>query len=298
MTSSTVLIAQRAALAQRGRRLEYFTIAWNSLEGLVAVVAGAFAGSISLVGFGIDGFIEVTSGIVLLWRMAVDADERNEERSLRIVGVCFFALAVYVAYESISDLVSRKAPEHSVPGILLACVSLIVMPLLSRAKKKVAKELGSAAMHAAMLKRLISACTCPPFCLSGCFLTRVWGGGGLTQPTPSSCFPLLLRREWRPSKVKVAVTLAISCFGCAQSVRNRPELDSSELHQSRDYSKCKSQKILWRLHLRKSSVTLKIRRASALGGSTPLPGTKIPKEVILILTWTLMMPKTAGVHKT
>jgi len=152
VTNGTVLIAQRAAVAQRGRRLEFFTIAWNSLEGLVAVVAGAFAGSVSLVGFGIDSFIEVTSGIVLLWRMSADADvqrrERNEKLSLRIVGVCFFALAVYVGYESISDLVSRKAPEHSVPGILLACVSLMVMPLLSRAKKKVAKELGSAAMHA------------------------------------------------------------------------------------------------------------------------------------------------------
>ena len=142
----------RQAIARRGKHLEYFTIAWNSLEGLVAVVAGVFSGSIALVGFGIDSFIEVTSGVVLLWRMTVDADvptrERNEKLSLRIVGVCFLALAVYVGYESISDLVSRKSPEHSVPGILLASVSLIAMPLLSRAKKKVAKELGSAAMHA------------------------------------------------------------------------------------------------------------------------------------------------------
>lgn len=132
--------------------MEYFTIAWNSLEGLVAVVAGALAGSISLVGFGIDSFIEVTSGGVLLWRMSVDADvrkrERNEKLSLRIVGVCFLALAAYVGYESISDLAGRKAPEHSLPGIILACVSLIVMPLLSLAKKKVGNELGSAAMHA------------------------------------------------------------------------------------------------------------------------------------------------------
>ena len=132
--------------------MEYFTIAWNSLEGLVAVIAGALAGSISLVGFGIDSFIEVTSGSVLLWRMSVDADvrrrERNEKLSLRIVGVCFLALAAYVGYESISDLVSRKAPEHSIPGIVLACVSLVVMPILSRAKKKVGNELGSSAMHA------------------------------------------------------------------------------------------------------------------------------------------------------
>jgi divalent metal cation (Fe/Co/Zn/Cd) transporter len=142
----------RQALARRGKQLEYFTIAWNTLEGLVAVAAGAVAGSISLVGFGIDSFIEVTSGGVLLWRMSVDADvrkrERREKLSLRIVGVCFLALAAYVGYESISDLFSRKSPEHSVPGIVLACVSLVVMPLLSRAKKRVGNELGSAAMHA------------------------------------------------------------------------------------------------------------------------------------------------------
>jgi divalent metal cation (Fe/Co/Zn/Cd) transporter len=142
----------RQPVARRGKRLEYFTITWNTLEGLVAVVAGALAGSISLVSFGIDSFIEVTSGTVLLWRMAVDADvrrrERNEKLSLRIVGVCFLALAIYVVYESVSDLVSRKAPEQSIPGIILACVSLVVMPLLSRAKKKVGMELGSAAMYA------------------------------------------------------------------------------------------------------------------------------------------------------
>ena len=139
-------------MARRGKHLEYFTIAWNTVEGLVAVVAGTLAGSISLVGFGIDSFIEVTSGAVLLWRMSVDADvrkrERREKLSLRIVGVCFLALAAYVGYESVSGLVSRKSPDHSIPGIVLACVSLVVMPLLSRAKKKVGNELGSAAMRA------------------------------------------------------------------------------------------------------------------------------------------------------
>jgi len=84
-------ILERAAAVRHGRRLEYFTIAWNALEGLVAAVAGAIAGSISLAGFGIDSFIEVTSGSVLLWRMHVDAEvprrELNERRALRIVGV-------------------------------------------------------------------------------------------------------------------------------------------------------------------------------------------------------------------
>ncbi len=141
----------REAAARRGKNVEYFTIIWNSVEGLVAVVSGALAGSISLVAFGIDSFIEVVSGSVLLWRMSVDSDihcrERNEKLSLRIVGVCFLALAAYVGYESLSDLIARKAPEHSVPGIVLACVSLVVMPLLSRAKKQVGSLLGSAAMH-------------------------------------------------------------------------------------------------------------------------------------------------------
>ena len=145
-------ILERTAAVRHGRRLEYFTIAWNALEGLVAVVAGAIAGSILLVGFGIDSFIEVTSGSVLLWRMSVDGEvhrrELNERRALKILGVCFLLLAAYIAYESALDLWSRRAPEHSIPGIVLACVSLVVMPLLSRAKRKVGTALGSAAMHA------------------------------------------------------------------------------------------------------------------------------------------------------
>ena len=145
-------VISRQDIALRGKRLEYFTIAWNSLEGLVALTAGAFAGSISLIGFGIDSFIEVTSGAALLWRMSVDADvesrERNEKLSLRIVGICFIALAVYVLYESVLDLASRKAAEYSLPGIILAGISLIVMPLLSRSKKRVASELDSRAMKA------------------------------------------------------------------------------------------------------------------------------------------------------
>lgn len=146
------LAAARQIFARRGKRLEYFTIAWNSIEGLVAVVAGIVAGSISLVGFGLDSFIEVVSGATLLWRMSVDADAqsrgRNEGLSLKIVGGCFVALSVYIAYQAARDLFGAKPPEHSIPGIVLACVSLIVMPLLSRAKRKVGIALDSAAMRA------------------------------------------------------------------------------------------------------------------------------------------------------
>jgi divalent metal cation (Fe/Co/Zn/Cd) transporter len=145
-------MSSRTAFLVRGRKLEYFTVGWNAIEGVVAVVSGVIAGSIALVGFGLDSFIEVTSGLTLLWRMSVDADvhrrELNERRALRIVGACFLLLAAYVAYESASDLWWKTVSEHSVPGIILAFISLIVMPLLSRAKRRVGDALGSAAMHA------------------------------------------------------------------------------------------------------------------------------------------------------
>jgi len=148
---SEALLDRRLA-TQRGKRLEYFTIAWNTLEGLVAVIAGATAGSISLVGFGLDSFVEVASGVTLLWRMTVDADvsrrERNEKLSLRIVGTCFLVLAVYIAFESVRDLLEKNAPERSLSGIIIAALSLIVMPPLSKAKRRVGRELGSAAMSA------------------------------------------------------------------------------------------------------------------------------------------------------
>lgn len=133
-------------LLRRGRRLEYFTIGYNSLEALVALVAGFVAGSIALVGFGFDSVIEVTSGTVLLWRLW--RGERAERAALRVVGVCFLTLAVYVLYESAETLVVRRAPERSLPGIVLAAVSLVVMPWLARAKRQVGAQLASAAMHA------------------------------------------------------------------------------------------------------------------------------------------------------
>ena len=142
----------RASLVRRGLRLEYFTVAYNSLEGLIAIVAGLFAGSIALVGFGVDSVIEVTSGLALLWRLHRDADEGRRERAekitLKIVGICFLALSAYVTYDSVMSLIRREPPEESVPGIVLAAASLIVMPLLVRAKRKVARGIKSDAMAA------------------------------------------------------------------------------------------------------------------------------------------------------
>jgi divalent metal cation (Fe/Co/Zn/Cd) transporter len=142
----------RADLVRRGLRLEYLTIAYNSLEAVIAVISGLIAGSIALVSFGLDSVIEVTSGGALLWRLHQDANpahrERNEAIALRIVGVCFLALAAYVAYESAELLIERRAPERSMPGILLAAASIIIMPLLARAKRQVAVRIDSAALAA------------------------------------------------------------------------------------------------------------------------------------------------------
>jgi divalent metal cation (Fe/Co/Zn/Cd) transporter len=152
MAEVTLQSRNRADLVRRGRYLEYFTIGYNSLEGLIAVAAGLLAGSIALVGFGFDSLIEVTSGAVLLWRLHADLDEERRERveaiSLRIVGACFVLLAIYVSFDSVKSLIRREAPQESIVGIVLAAVSLIVMPLLVRAKRKVARGINSAALMA------------------------------------------------------------------------------------------------------------------------------------------------------
>lgn len=141
--------AARICLARKGRRLAYFTVAWNCLEGLASVISGAFAGSISLVGFGIDSFIEVASGSAVLWRFSGSASGAHREKSaVRLIGLCFVALAAYLTYESARDLLSGTAPERSIPGVVIACVSLVAMPLLSRAKKRVGAQLDSRAMQA------------------------------------------------------------------------------------------------------------------------------------------------------
>jgi divalent metal cation (Fe/Co/Zn/Cd) transporter len=142
----------RHDLVRRGRQLEYFTIGYNSLEGLVSIVAGWLAGSVSLIGFGLDSVIEVTSGAALLWRLHLDLNasrrEQVERITLRIVGSCFMVLAVYILYESVSTLIRHEAPERSIPGIVIAAVSLVVMPILAKAKRQVAAGIGSGAMQA------------------------------------------------------------------------------------------------------------------------------------------------------
>src|SRR5881227_3895981 len=146
-TATADVAKLRAAAAHRGRRLQYVTIAWNSLECVAALIAGFLAGSIALVGFGFDSAIEVTSSLAALWRLRWDADETRREAAerytLRIIGGCFLLLAVYVSYDAVRALLERRAPEQSTIGIVIAALSLIVMPLLVHFKRRIASSLGS-----------------------------------------------------------------------------------------------------------------------------------------------------------
>jgi divalent metal cation (Fe/Co/Zn/Cd) transporter len=151
-SGDVVVAGTRAEAARVGRRLQYITMAWNSVEAVVALAAGFFAGSIALVGFGFDSVIEVTSSATALWRLGRDADEAKREaaerRSLRIIGACFLILAGYVLYESAVSLIEGKAPQRSIVGIVIAGLSLIVMPLLVHYKRRIARQLTSGALEA------------------------------------------------------------------------------------------------------------------------------------------------------
>jgi divalent metal cation (Fe/Co/Zn/Cd) transporter len=146
------VVESQAAIVRRGRVLQWATISWNCVEAVVALIAGALAGSIALVGFGFDSVIEVISGGAALWRLANEGDERRreivEQRSLRIIGVCFLLLAAYVTYEAIHSLVTRRLPDASVVGIVVAALSLVIMPLLVHLKRRIALGLRSGALEA------------------------------------------------------------------------------------------------------------------------------------------------------
>jgi divalent metal cation (Fe/Co/Zn/Cd) transporter len=142
----------RTQFVQRGRRLQYLTIAWNSVEFVIALVAGFLVGSIALIGFGLASAIEVASSLAALWRLGRDHDEvsreRAEQHALRLIGVCFLVLACYILYESVYDFMNRISPQHSIIGIVLAALSLMVMPWLAHLKRKVAISLESGALEA------------------------------------------------------------------------------------------------------------------------------------------------------
>jgi divalent metal cation (Fe/Co/Zn/Cd) transporter len=136
------------ALEQRRKasRLEYLTIAWMLVE-TSAIVAGIAAHSVALTGFGLDSVIEIAAAGVVLWQLG-SADEHRVHTAHRLIGASLYALAGYIAAESIYSLVSRERPEHSTLGIAIAVVALMIMPTLARAKRRLGAEMGNAALAA------------------------------------------------------------------------------------------------------------------------------------------------------
>ena len=151
----TLSAERRIALHRRALWLEYSTVGWNAVEAVVAIGAGAVAGSVALIGFGADSAIEVISAVGLLWRLrkagphaAVNEESAAEKRALYVVAVTFFVLAGYITWEAVRSLISREPPLTSPVGIILAVLSLLVMTGLASVKQRTGREMGSRALVA------------------------------------------------------------------------------------------------------------------------------------------------------
>ena len=157
----TEVAVPRLALVRRGLWLNYLTIGYNTIEAVVSLVAGLVAGSVALIGFGVDSAIEVTASVAAQWRLRSDRDSARRERvewlTRRVIGGSFLALSAYVAVDSVITLWQREAPEPSVVGLGILVLSAFVMPVLARAKRRVAVALGSRALEAEATQTSICA---------------------------------------------------------------------------------------------------------------------------------------------
>lgn len=154
-------MALRPALVRRGLALNYVTIGYNVVEAIVAIGAGVVSGSVALLGFGLDSVIEVTASGAAQWRLRTDLDaesrERVERTTHRIIGWSFLALAVYVVVDSANALLGREQPERSIVGLVLLALSAVVMPILARAKRRVARAMTSRALEADAMQTSLCA---------------------------------------------------------------------------------------------------------------------------------------------
>jgi len=157
-THSAAYVADPARRRQLGRRAQLLaaaSVSYNVLEAVIAITAGIVAGSIALVGFGLDSTVEVSSGLIILWQFRHRIPESRERQALRLMAVSFFALAAYVAVESLRVLVGGQEPDPSPVGIALAAVSLVTMPFLSWAQRRTGRSLGSNAVVADSTQTLL-----------------------------------------------------------------------------------------------------------------------------------------------
>ena len=197
MSTSAALAFDRLVLVRRGRSLSAATLAYNCLEGVIALIVGLSAGSVALVGFGIDSGIEVSASVIALWRLSADAEPvrraRVESISHRTIGCLFLALALYVAFDAIHALLHHEAPAASVPGIILAMASLVVMPYLAREKRRIGAALGSRALISESAQT--SLCTYLSAILLGGLLLNAIVGWWWSDPLAALLMVPIIARE-------------------------------------------------------------------------------------------------------
>ncbi len=186
-------------LKRRAIVLAWVTVAWNVVEAVVALAAGAAADSSALIGFGLDSTIEVSSAAVVLWQFRSAIPEARERLALRLIALSFFALALWVGISAVLDLVSRSEPEASTVGIVLALLSLIVMPMLAVAKQRVGKAMGAATVVADSAQTWL--CTSLSAVLLVGLVANAWLGWWWADPIAGLVIAVVATREgieaWR-----------------------------------------------------------------------------------------------------
>lgn len=206
----------RAALLRRGVLLESLTVGYNALEGAVAVVAGVAAGSVALTGFGVDSAIEVTSGALLWWRLRAELGSAPlgaaaERRAARGAGVLLLALALYIVIESGRRLLTGDRPRPSLIGIALTALSLVVMPLLARAKLRIAGGLGSGALWADAHETIVCAWLSLTT-LAGLILNVALGWWWADPLAAVGMLPLIVREGWEAWQARpIPQSGSVSC---------------------------------------------------------------------------------------
>lgn len=182
-----------------GLLLSYFTVAYNVIEGIVSVIVGSIIGSVALVGFGLDSFIESMSGSVMIWRLSKhgriseEEEERVEAKAANLVGVTFFILATYVLYEAIKSLVGNETATPSLFGIVIAILSLLVMPTLAYLKNKTGKEIGSHSLVADSKQTIV--CVLMSVALLIGLAANYYFGISWLDPVAGLFFVIILVRE-------------------------------------------------------------------------------------------------------
>ena len=196
----TIAATAREALVRKALRLEYLTVGWNVIEAGVALASGIAAGSIALVGFGLDSVIEVIAAGALIWRLkkfTLNDEEHGyaEKIALLVVGITFFLLAIYVTYESARSLWFQEAPKGSIVGIVLAIISAALMPALGLMKRRVAQEIGSKALAADAMETLVCAYLSVTLLL-GLGLNALWGWWWADPAAGLAMLPLIVHEGW------------------------------------------------------------------------------------------------------